>query len=443
MELLDFASLDQRVQAMALSLDRRARALSSGSITEEDDVVFARVASSRDSFRELDGLASDRFARALRDWVAWLTLERVTSADLIRAAMARHVPLPNDGVSGASLAELVRAVLSGSERDARIACDRLAKADTTDALDALRRFADRRAEAARLLLEGRDADPDLRRLLSPFEGATALSERVLGSSQRAFEALGGRDSFCETFRAALAVGAGEGWPAKLVPRWISSLFGPELFRGVSIDRITLPPPLGAASFVRAVHRVGRAWAFADRAPSAPFSMARRPHDELASSQGALLALALLEPAFHAKKLGLGRERARLQATEIGRALVGWVRIEAVRVGAWPLLRGSAAARDFEELSERALGRAIPGRLVGLLPFSGPDDAIAVLPFVRAFALRNRFRERFDDDWFDNPRAHDALRHEQHLLVQDRGEVAEEEAFIALEARLADFVNGTP
>ncbi|MBL8742235.1 MAG: hypothetical protein JNK04_14100, partial [Myxococcales bacterium] len=292
--------------------------------------------------------------------------------------------------------------------------------------DALVRHEERVREASRLIEHARDV-----------VGARAFAEQTLEATEPLF-ARDACDRFSERLRSALASDASEGWPVHLSHRWLASLFERgELLRGVPLADEPLPSPLGAASFARALGMLGEMVAFADRPAGAPFSLLRSPSDDLGPRRGALFASLVLEPSFHQRKLGQSRGAAVEQTRRVGRASVTWLRTAALSVLARDLLLQPQGPREFEELSERALGRPLPASLLGVLPALSEDAGLALVAAADACLEREKLRQRFDEDWFDNPRCHEALRHEHHQLVSDRrAPPAEDDGGAARRAALA-------
>lgn len=435
MPFFDFADLDRRIHAMALALARRRSVLAEGEGDAEASVTFSRDASSRATFEALGDLGADPFAKALRAWVGHLTLERVTSAESVAYLESRADRLVDDDDPQArpvSVRELSRALLD-EDRVAHPAARRLPAAGRL-ARDAVRRLADRRAEAERLLANGDEA------VLGSLRGGdpSELIEQSFESTRAVFESIAGERTWLETVRRSVAADAAEGWPAKLTARWLFELFGRgELFKGVRMNVGRLPEPLGAASFARALAKVGRAWAFEDRPVSTPFCLVRAPSDPLVARRSALFASLVLEPRFHERKLGLGRDRSRAQARTVGLSAVIWLRLAALQARAWWLLR-SGDASDFDEASERALGRGMSRAWLGVVPELRPDAGGALRSMLDAISEREGLRDRFDEDWFDNPRAHEALRHENHMLIESRTPVSEDAARSALDRRIVEL-----
>ncbi|NUP11314.1 MAG: hypothetical protein HOW73_35150 [Polyangiaceae bacterium] len=425
--IFDLVRLDQRIAAMAVALRKRRRTLFAGRYSDDDQVTFARDASTRASFEALGDLGSDPVARATRAWVGHLTIERVTSDDLVALEAAR-AEVDTEVEPHRSIHDLVRA-LFGPEREARAAAAAIRDKGAAT-VDAARRFAERRAEAERLL----GAKP------SASEDSFDPVEVALDGTDAAFASLDlSSKTWAGVVRRSVASDAGEGWPAKITARWITDTLGRgELLRGVPLDVTSLPEPLGAASFARALADVGGSWAFYDRPAQSPFCVMRTPNDDLVLRRAALFGSLILEPVFHERKLGLGRDRARHQAATIARAAIVWLRLAAMRAAAWPLL-AKPLDGTFPDLSERALGRPIPRALLGAVPRLMPDARAELRAMLAALVDRDVLREQFDDDWFDNPRAHEALRHENHLPAESRPALPAEAVPRALAGRIRDLL----
>jgi len=215
-------------------------------------------------------------------------------------------------------------------------------------------------------------------------------------------------------RDALARDAREGWPAHLGPRWLESVLAPpgvqssELLRGVRLPApFAIPRPLGGASFARALGALGLALAGA--APtSVPFALAHPPRSSRAHRFALALAQLPATSSFQRRALGLGAAAADDQARTLARAALMHARIEATRLlltDPWAPPDGAA----FEERTARAFGAPLPAPLLGAWPLARADETarqealFSALPLVRALV------DRFDDDWFRNPRAAAHLR----------------------------------
>lgn len=404
---------------MASAVERRAAASSALPLEE---LAFDREVSSRATYLELAPVAADPLAGGIRAWVGHLTLARVISPDEARYRDARLAVAAD---ATASVDEHVRRLL-GPEREARPSADELARVAQPVA-DALSRLSERRREAARLLALEDEPEP-------------ALAETVLACTGPVFEASGRPESWLAALRRALATDAGEGWPAKISLRWLhEQLARGSMFEGVKLEAPRLPAPLGASSFALALHRLGAAWARADQPAHAPFCLTREPHDRLVARRAALLASLVLEPTFHQRKLGLGRDRAAAQARVMGRAAIAWLRWTALAQRSWQLA-GLGDRASFAELSERALGRPLPRALLGVLPLPRRSAGLELRALLDALAEREQLRERFDEDWYDNPRAHVELRHEHHQPLAARRPLAPEQGSAALASRIDELLS---
>jgi hypothetical protein len=372
-----------------------------------------RAVSSKTVFDDLSELGDEPLAVALRRWVGWLTIRRVTIADERRIAeqraLARH--LAPAGEANVSVADLVRQVACAGP-DVQRWLDALLRAGGASR-DAVVILAERRGEAARRL-----GVPDLGDVEHPpLSRATVkvAAERVLDATEAAFAAEHAHGDATATLAAGLGREAGEGWPARIGERWVRDLFRGPLLDGTSLALPPMPAPLGASSFARALAALGAEHARVDVGTGAPFCLCRDPDDSLHHARAALFASLVAEPAFHRRKLGLGAPRAVGEARKVARASLVWVRLAAARALAWQTLSSSESwsnrASTIAELFERALGGPLPRDLVGVLPRLGFDAGTALIGVVLAPVARESLRERFDEDWFDNPRAHEALRHE--------------------------------
>jgi hypothetical protein len=405
----DLLRLDRSVAATAT----RLRAWRVGG-RAGDPPAIPRELSSLATYRDLAAATSDPVAGRLAHAVASLTIDRVTIEDELRATEARRAPSESAAAPGATVAGLARRLVESGDVVARL---RELEAIAGPAREAQRILAARRREAA------------LRLGLTPYavEGAAippadALVEAIFVITDPAFAELRGAP-LPQLLRTAVVADAGEGWPAKITSRWLRSVFGRgPLFDGLSLRVEPLPEPLGAASFARALGRVGAELAFGDRPNDVPFSVTRDPFDLVEARRAALFGGLVLEPAFHARRLGLGPGRARDQARAVARASVVWLRIAALRVLAYADLGETDRSADYAEHCERCLGRPLSRELAGVLPAPSPSSALELAAVFAAARDREALREAFDEDWFENPRAHEAIRHEHHTARPERPEV---------------------
>ena len=446
---IDLFRLDRDVRAATVRVTKATRALRRGAIGEgSDPFVLHRHVSSQAGFDELDDLPKDPFVEALRDWVRALTIVRVTWKDEVRTADAWHrAEHRSNSLEGEwSARDLLRTMLREHRNPSmrRNLAGLLGDAAGRSS-DAVRVAAERRAEAIRLLLAPPEATHPPGCSVS-LEQVQALAREVLDVTEGVLPCAPGRDenAWEELFHEAQGRDAHEGWPAALRPRWLADLFGgTTLVTGLELDVAELPEALGATSFCRALALFGQALVDVDLPTDKPFAFARSPFDALGTARAVLFGSLPAEPAFAQLALGLGRAAARDQAQRVGRALARSLRVEALRVLLAGVLlepRSKAASRGEEE-SALALGAPIPPDLIGLLPRLSASDPARFLAILAGIRDRARLREQFDEDWFENPRAHEALRSEHHqaALARIPDEGAPGRGLAALRSELAAVV----
>lgn len=438
------AQLDREVARAVAAWRSAAAALRRGGPEEGWNALEgARRVSSRSTFLELTGrapgigadfgiapsspaAAPDALALAMADWVRALTLERVLFADRVRIAAAWRAPSVvieglGERAAGAGRAtplEARAALLAEAGDEPRRAWAEALARGAGAVADAARILVERREEATRRL--GAEGDPPLEIPVDPPDAALrvagALLERTSSMLERA-------PSWDAAIGRAIARDAAAGWPARLGPRWLQELFAPTgLTEGLAIDLGPLPRALGASSFARALARFGDALANASAPAAAPFSLAHPPVDLRRARRAALFGGLVADPVFCARALGLGRGAAVDQARATARALVVSLRLDAARLrleagpGGHVLLMSARARADrFEEETALALGAPIPGALAGVLPDLDGGAAARLAGALLAARDRRALVERFDEDWFRNPQAAEAIRGEDCVL----------------------------
>lgn len=198
---------------------------------------------------------------------------------------------------------------------------------------------------------------------------------------------------------ALARSANDGWPAHLGARWLDDAFAALVVRPFECG--PLPSALGGASFLRAAFVWGHSLRLAGTAKSLPFVLARDPNPRDAYRFGSLLATAVADPIFQKKRLGISARVAEAQARTLRETLLYETRLHAMR-----FLLAQPSNVDpvtFEELSARVFGVPLPPAL----RFAWPEPRICELARLDAVLLAHAFAcdlvERFDEDWFVNPK----------------------------------------
>lgn len=471
--LLDPLVFDGRVERVARALDRARRRVQSvvdgrgrsagddAGPAALDDVpspwTGARAVSSRATLDATLPLARDRLFAALREWTMHLTIARVTYDDELAVARARaeRSVEPDLGDVTRSLASLRHELLVEPRESPRR--ERLARALTRRAAamqPLVRHWFERRAEASRQLRGSSPpaelplGNPPGTRASAPQVSPEALAGKLLAivasSGVLPAQERGRSRSLEALLDATLARDATEGWPAQLNVRWIASLFGDtELVQGLALDLEAddLPAAIGGASFARALGAFGRAVFDADRPRATPFALARSPLDERAFARKWLFAGLPGTASFGRAFLSLGHDRARIQARAILRSAgvhAAFVAIAAVVQlnGTMPERRARAA---FEETTACAFGDPLSGQLIGAIPRARFDASADLVGLLLAARDAERLRDVFDEDWFRNPRAHEALRHEHAALAAPPDAATLDEGLAAVERAMADAV----
>ncbi|HXN31936.1 MAG TPA: hypothetical protein VN894_08745, partial [Polyangiaceae bacterium] len=202
--------------------------------------------------------------------------------------------------------------------------------------------------------------------------------------------------------AAMARDAGDGWPAQLTPRWLDDAFRAGR-RGLRIELGPMPAALGAASFARALYAFGFAVRVGTAAHSTPFALAQEPAFVGAHRLGFAFGALAANAEWHGRVLGVGRRSALGQSRLLARTALLDARLHAVRL----LLGDDAevALRDpFDELGGRLFEGGISPGLRGAWPRAREDEPARFIALLEAGPLANGLRDRFDSDWYRNPRA---------------------------------------
>jgi hypothetical protein len=272
-------------------------------------------------------------------------------------------------------------------------------------------------------------------LEAPCEGLPALAERWLAESQDAFTELriGDLASYLE---AALGADT-NAWPARIDARSLASLWAEtRLFDSLDLDPGRWPKALGAASWLRALARLGAAFTDAAAPSRQPFCVAHDPYGLRRRTLGALFALTPLSTPFLKRRLDLGRDRSRAELRVLSRVALLETRASALRVRLRaPALAGKSALFEaFEAETERCLGFPIRAQAAGSLFRLHADDGQRFAGWLLSTARLRTLVETHDEDWFRNPRAAEELRAEADLSPATRVDRAELERSAAELAR---------
>lgn len=204
---------------------------------------------------------------------------------------------------------------------------------------------------------------------------------------------------------AFARDAREGWPARLTPRWLDEVFHAVAPRPPRVAH--LPRAVGGASFLRAAAVWGRALRQAGTPRLLPFALARDPFPTGAFTFGAAFALTVADRVFAKRKLGLPARSADAHARTLARTLLFTLRTSAANV----VLGMSESVNDeVESLGERIFGGPLPKNAAAVWAYGGfsgssrIDAPARLVGTVASYGLVRDLVDRYDEDWFDNPRA---------------------------------------
>ncbi len=380
LEIADLAALDRDVRRAAEKLEAWRRAPSA----DRDPFQDLRHVTTQTTYRAIlahpASMGEQMHRDALARWVHELLQARIGLDLEVDEHEAAHAPDPRIGVGDAGIAstfaEAWAAVVEGGDptRAQELAAPILA---------ARRERRLRREEAMKRLAI---AAPTSALASSLFEATEPFARELLSNAIKRKE---GQWRATDAIVLAHARDAREGWPAQLLPRWLDEVFAP-LGRA---PMGALPEPLGGSTFLRAAGK----WGFSRRqngAPrSLPFALARDPYSLPAHRFAFACATALASPVFGKKVLGLPARLAEAQSRALLISLFFGARTLAARVLV-------ASGADVEEITTRLFGQP----LYVAFPSVRIDDHARVVAALDTLGFVTDLVNRFDDDWFRNPRA---------------------------------------
>jgi len=414
----DLFGVDRDVARAFNALARwRARLATDPEGCADDDPLFGlrRVAakSTADALAQHRASVADEALRdALRQWVQALILARIELVDDLanaRGAAEKSGRFEGESPKRVSWREAWRGVpFSKTPAEARLWLS--AAADAAPPLASLRRIrAARRMEVARRLSLGHPWELLLPATASSLHDAAGRlldeTEDLWRAEQKAL--LGDAWDGAATIHGAVARDASEGWPGRLSAGWLEAVFGPGA-SGLPIRLDPLPQPVGASSFARALYSFGYAARIAMVPASVPFALSREPAPLSAHRLGFVFGSLAADTQLHLRVLRLGRRAAAAQARTLARTALFEARLHAVRI----LLGDDAApapADLFMELTARLFGLPLDARFCGAWPVARHDEPARLVALLQARGAREQLRERFDVDWFRNPRGWTHLR----------------------------------
>lgn len=442
----DFSSLDDQVRGAAKEVERVTRDLSK---TKDDRDLARRFGPfTQAPHREAAGQTTFNLLRdkagaspleeahrcALQRWVLELLQTRVSWELIVDLADAAHAVDPSSSPSSRKPQDEVQPTKTYAEAHQALieaehptAADRaLARLDqlALPVLAVKNELRSRRQEASRRLgldhplslLSAVRSPLEIQAVARSFLDQTELLAGELHRSAR-------RRVGLESSAAALTIWDGfgrdaqEGWPAHLGARFFE-----DVFRAIiSTERVPRSAstfaPLGAASFSRAAMHWGYALRLGATPRSLPFALARDPYPIEAIALGDVLGITIGQRAFAKRKLGLATRSADQHFRVLSRVMFQDLRVIAAKT----VLAASATRMDAQEvidLSRRVFGGPLPANLAALWSHgeglsaspsslsssSSSPSPVQFLAALRADLVHRTLMDRFDEDWFDNPRS---------------------------------------
>jgi hypothetical protein len=350
---------------------------------------------------------------ALVSWIAWLTTARILGEDEIGWERAAHEPAGRfegeppkrvswheswrGAVAARSVPEVQRWIEAACEAAPKLAG--IARQRAAKRVEVARRLGAAHPWQLLGMPEAATMRAAARRLLDATDDVARATQKEIAPEVR---------GIAPVVVAGMGREASEGWPARLTPRWLEELFGARL-GGLRLELPPLPPALGSASFVRALQAFGFAVRLAATPGSMPFALAREPGSRAAHRLGFVFAALAADPEWQARSLGIGMRTARHQARVLARTALLDARLHAARLLLGDdILPEPGPADLFDEMSERLFGGGLDARLRGAWPAVREDEPARLVALLEARPLLHGLRNRFDLDWFRNPRAWEDL-----------------------------------
>jgi hypothetical protein len=164
---------------------------------------------------------------------------------------------------------------------------------------------------------------------------------------------------------------------------------------------------GLASELASAEAIGRALGIAHGSPTLPMATRFASVGTVARAVGSLAVVRMMEPHFLRKQRGLSVR----ESEQVARLCALWFLLDARLSAAQSLgrtLRGPSAIDQATALAEQALLGSVQRGPAAALVVRASGGAV-FRGKAHAPALAWAFRERFDEDWYLNPRAAEPLR----------------------------------
>jgi len=346
---------------------------------------------------------------ALRRWVYALMQARIAQPLDAELALAEHeksahatIPEPHL----ASFRDALRGIVGGATAHERGAWLETACMRGPALASVARRRRERRDEVAhRLGLAHEDAlfavprEALVSAALALLTRTDDLAHATLRDARKRGELQESPPLAVDAIAISVSRDAPEGWPARLSWQWLDSTFG-MFTKGLRLEPPRIVSPIGASTFARACSAFGASLRVAGASPSLPFALARDPQFTAMHRFGCVFGALVASPAFQRRVLGNGARVASNQARTLAGMALLYTRLEAARF----LVARAPSAIPFDDLTARVFGAPLPRPLAGAWPRAEDDAPARLLAVLTAPALAFDLVDRFDEDWFANPRA---------------------------------------
>ena len=396
--------LDRDIARAARSERAFWRVLRVDAARAADDAWYepVRHVTTRATFQEVASLpGTDPLREALLAWIHRLALTRIARGPILALAQARQDPslrLQDPEPGPHSARAVVRRVLAERERPrARAWLEGLAAASSP----LLGHEKTLREAAQEISARLGVVDPSS---LTPFDRALVAGEgeQLLRRTDDLASSLFAPAEDLAGLVAQLVARDVPGvWPTQPDARWLFDQFqASPLLQGLTVDLGPTPAALGAASFARALARLGAAYTRSAVLGGAPFVTSSDPSDFYPLRRGALFASLAANPLFLRKHVGLSREAAAAASRALGATFLAAVRL--VAMGA-TIDVASASSSAIAEAVEDALKVPMPSELSAVFPRPSLRAAEHLAASLLARADMVELESEFDEDWFRNPR----------------------------------------
>jgi len=252
----------------------------------------------------------------------------------------------------------------------------------------------------------------------PLASAPDLAARLLEATDDAARDILPSSEYVDVIPMALARDADASWP-RVRDGWAEGLFaGTGLLDGLTLPHRQLSPEVwGASTFARDLGELGVAVFRAGRPRRVPFVLHQPPDGQREAQRRNLFSDLVRSEPWLKRHLSVGRDRARGLRRALSRAALVEARMRASTVLCQAALReGVGAARERHADLGMRIADGWPSVLLATVPRLRADADARLLGTLASHRQAAALVDRFDEDWFLNPRAAEALRADDARVV---------------------------